>query len=196
MEIFSVKSIFHVGGFTMYILFFCSIIVFAVILERIYIFLKFSNEFKIFKENFGKNQNIDIPIFSSLILKINFSDKINELQKEKIHLMNMSRISSYLDKNLPVLATIGAMAPFIGLFGTVLGIIKAFKQLSIHRGAGIDVVGAGIAEALVCTAAGLFVAIVSVIFYNFFKTKIKRIVDEFDIEETNYLADIKNEEEV
>lgn len=176
----------------MYILVFCSILVLAVILERIYIFLKFSSEFKIFKENLKKNlqsKNLNTPMFSSLELDTSFYES-NELNKEKIHFANTTRISSYLDKNLPILATIGSMAPFIGLFGTVIGIFKAFKDLSIHRGAGIEIVGIGIAEALVCTAAGLAVAIISVVFYNFFKTKIKRIVDEFDIEETNYLISL------
>lgn len=176
-NIFSVKSIFQAGGFTIYILSFCSVLVFAVIIERIYVLFRFNKEFQKFREN-PEYKGTRLPLISSLITDINFLD---DVKSEKIHSANIISISSYLDRNLPILATIGAMAPFIGLFGTVIGIIKAFKQLSIQKGAGIDVVGAGIAEALVCTAAGLFVAIISVIFYNLFKTKIKRILDEYEI---------------
>lgn len=71
-------------------------------------------------------------------------------------------------KRLTVLATLGNNAPFIGLFGTVLGVIKAFNDLHFKAGAGIKVVMGGISEALVATAMGLLVAIPAVIAYNFF----------------------------
>lgn len=71
-------------------------------------------------------------------------------------------------KRLTVLATLGNNAPFIGLFGTVLGVIKAFNDLHFKDGAGIKVVMGGISEALVATAMGLLVAIPAVIAYNFF----------------------------
>lgn len=187
MEI-SFKNILQVGGWTMYVLLFCSVVVLAVVLERTYVFFKFGKEFKIFKNNLNKNLKINTPLFSSLLKVYIPQDDLSEFQKEKMYCANITKIQIFLDKNLPVLATIGSMAPFIGLFGTVLGIMKAFKQLSIQKGAGIDVVGAGIAEALVCTAAGLFVAIVSVILYNFFKAKAKRLVDEFEAEMAEYLA--------
>lgn len=191
-NLFSLRNIFQVGGWTMQILGFCSVLVVAVIIERVYIFWKFSKEFQKFKKTIisqrdtKENKDINLPIISNLISDISSFEKIDETKKEKIHFANITSISSYLDKNLPILATIGSMAPFIGLLGTVIGIIKAFKELSIHRGAGIETVGIGIAEALVCTASGLLVAIISVIFYNLFKTKMKRIIDEFDIEEMNY----------
>jgi biopolymer transport protein ExbB len=76
------------------------------------------------------------------------------------------------DKNLAVLATIGSNAPFIGLFGTVLGIIKAFHQLSQQTG-GAQTVSSGISEALVATAVGLLVAIPAVIAFNLFQRKVK-----------------------
>lgn len=78
-----------------------------------------------------------------------------------------------LEKRLGILATFGNNAPFIGLFGTVLGIIKAFHHLGTSSEFGVRVVMAGISEALVATAMGLFVAIPSVIGYNYFVRKIK-----------------------
>ena len=74
-----------------------------------------------------------------------------------------------------VLATVGSSAPFIGLFGTVIGIVKAFHNMAIMGSGGFSVVAAGISEALVATALGLGVAIIAVIFYNYFQTRIERI---------------------
>lgn len=74
-----------------------------------------------------------------------------------------------------VLGTVGASAPFIGLFGTVIGIIKAFHNMALMGSGGFSVVAAGISEALVATGLGLAVAIIAVIFYNYFQTRIERI---------------------
>lgn len=74
-----------------------------------------------------------------------------------------------------VLATSGASAPFIGLFGTVVGILESFQSMAIMGTGGFSVVAAGISEALIATALGLAVAIVAVIFYNYFSVKIETI---------------------
>ncbi len=74
-----------------------------------------------------------------------------------------------------VLGTVSSSAPFIGLFGTVVGIIKAFHNMAIMGSGGFSVVAAGISEALIATALGLGVAIVALVFYNFFQTQIERI---------------------
>lgn len=80
----------------------------------------------------------------------------------------------FLDRGLVVLGTLGNNAPFIGLFGTVIGIIMAFKDLSNNSAGGPSVVMAGISEALVATAVGLMVAIPAVIAYNAFNRMVKR----------------------
>jgi len=74
-----------------------------------------------------------------------------------------------------VLGTVSSSAPFIGLFGTVVGIVKAFHNMAIMGSGGFSVVAAGISEALIATALGLGVAILAVIFYNYFQTRIERI---------------------
>lgn len=74
-----------------------------------------------------------------------------------------------------ILATTGVSAPFIGLLGTVIGIIKSFQSMAIEGSGGFTVVAGGISEALVATAVGLAVAIIAVIFYNYFNTKLERI---------------------
>jgi len=82
------------------------------------------------------------------------------------------RVGLYLGKRLSFLGTMGANAPFIGLLGTVMGIIHAFKDLALSEGGGGPAVMAGIAEALVATAVGLLVAIPAVVMYNFFHRRL------------------------
>jgi biopolymer transport protein ExbB/biopolymer transport protein TolQ len=86
-----------------------------------------------------------------------------------------------MKKGLGNLATISTTAPFVGLFGTVAGIIHAFQGMAISGSGGLGAVSAGIAEALVTTAFGLFVAIPAVWMYNYFLNKVER----FNVEMTN-----------
>jgi biopolymer transport protein ExbB len=85
-----------------------------------------------------------------------------------------------MEKNLLVLGTLGNNAPFIGLFGTVLGIIKAFNDLAIAGTSGPTVVMRGVSEALVATAAGLLIAIPAVAAYNYFQSRIKKSLASAD----------------
>ncbi|MEW6657990.1 MAG: MotA/TolQ/ExbB proton channel family protein [Thermodesulfobacteriota bacterium] len=87
------------------------------------------------------------------------------------------RVSELLEKGLSFLGTLGANAPFIGLFGTVLGIIHAFKDLALAEGGGGPAVMAGIAEALVATAVGLLVAIPAVMMYNFYHRRLHLVLE-------------------
>jgi len=84
------------------------------------------------------------------------------------------------------LATIGSTAPFVGLFGTVVGIINAFKGIQTQKSAGLGAVAGGIAEALVTTAVGLFVAVPAVWVYNYFTSKI----EAFDVEMDNSSSEL------
>ena len=87
---------------------------------------------------------------------------------------------SRLERYLGSLATLGNVSPFVGLFGTVLGIIRAFEAIAKTGSGGIGTVSAGIAEALVATAAGLFVAIPAVIAYNYFVGRVKLFTAAMD----------------
>lgn len=103
-----------------------------------------------------------------------------DLGKESVaELLEAERIKVglTLERGLNFLGTLGANAPFIGLFGTVLGIIHAFKDLSLAEGGGGPAVMAGIAEALVATAVGLLVAIPAVVMYNFFHRRLHLILE-------------------
>ncbi|HVV53248.1 MAG TPA: MotA/TolQ/ExbB proton channel family protein, partial [Polyangia bacterium] len=85
-----------------------------------------------------------------------------------------------LERHLGVLGTLGNNAPFIGLFGTVLGIIKAFADLSRNQTGGTGAVMSGISEALVATAVGLMVAIPAVVAFNVFQGRVRRAMAEVD----------------
>lgn len=76
-----------------------------------------------------------------------------------------------LKRGVWIVGTIGSLAPYVGLFGTVVGIIRAFQDMAAHGAGGFEVVAAGISEALVATAAGLAVAILSLIFFNYLQTR-------------------------
>jgi biopolymer transport protein ExbB len=99
-----------------------------------------------------------------------------------------------MEKGLSFLGTLGNNAPFIGLFGTVLGIIKAFHDLAIKGGGGPSVVMAGISEALIATAIGLLIAIPAVIAYNYFQRKIKVRLGFAEMTARNLIAVLEKED--
>jgi biopolymer transport protein TolQ len=85
-----------------------------------------------------------------------------------------------LESHLPVLASVGSVSPYIGLFGTVWGIMNAFRGLANVHQATLAAVAPGIAEALVATAIGLFAAIPAVVAYNRYATEIDRLANRFE----------------
>src|SRR5215470_7236595 len=99
----------------------------------------------------------------------------------------------HLERNLAILGTLGNNAPFIGLFGTVLGIIKAFHDLSQNQGGGAAVVMAGISEALVATAVGLIVAIPAVMAFNYFQRRVRARLARADELAHAILATVRKE---
>jgi biopolymer transport protein ExbB/biopolymer transport protein TolQ len=95
-------------------------------------------------------------------------------------------VHSELERGVSGLATIGSTAPFVGLFGTVVGIINAFQGISTEKSTGLGAVAGGISEALVATAVGLFVAIPAVWMFNYFNGKVK----SFDVEMGNSSSEL------
>ena len=93
----------------------------------------------------------------------------------------LSREIDKLEVHLPFLATVGSTSPYVGLFGTVWGIMNAFRALGNVKQATISMVAPGIAEALVATAMGLFAAIPAVIGYNRFNTELERLITRYEV---------------
>ena len=136
------------------------------------------NSFEDLYETFLYNQNDPkSKIFCSAIAEWKKSSKdnnfleSNELNSLKERMMRSMQVTfnketEIIEKNLTFLATAGSTAPFIGLFGTVWGIMNSFKSIAIAQNTNLSVVAPGIAEALFATALGLFVAIPAVVAYN------------------------------
>lgn len=101
---------------------------------------------------------------------------------------SVDREASLLGESLSFLATTGSSTPFIGLFGTVWGIMASFKEIGARGSASLAVVAPGISEALVATAAGLAVAIPAVIFYNYYSSQ----VDDFEGNMESFASDLLN----
>lgn len=100
--------------------------------------------------------------------------------------MAMAVTSAEMRKGLGGLGTIGSTAPFIGLFGTVFGIINAFQGIATAGSGGLAAVSAGIAEALITTGVGIGVAIIAVVFFNYFTDRLER----FQVEMTNASSEL------
>lgn len=100
----------------------------------------------------------------------------------------ISREEEKLEQSLPFLATVGSVSPYIGLFGTVWGIMDSFQRIGAAGSSSLGVVAPGIAHALIATAAGLFAAIPAVYFYNYFTGRVKHFagdMDDFSLEFLN-----------
>ena len=98
---------------------------------------------------------------------------------------------THLESLVPFLATTGSTAPFVGLFGTVIGIMISFMQISASGSAGMEVVSQGISEALIATAIGLMAAIPAVIAYNYFLRRIRVLSSEMDNFSSDFLNIVK-----
>ena len=131
---------------------------------------------------------------NSELLKISHKDRI----MQSMYLAR-NRSLEQLDKRLGFLATVGSSAPFIGLFGTVWGIMHSFQSIAASKNTTLAVVAPGIAEALLATAIGLFAAIPAVIFYNYLSSEIDRVsnkIEDFIVELGTILTRAIDEEKL
>jgi len=190
----TILEIVQTGGFTMYILLFCSLLSVAILLERIIYYRKRSKtkrtEFMARIERTLRNRNAERAMeicreaaspFSSVVCSglelYGHPDKeiSNAMERE------ITIETSKLERYTGIVGTIGNTAVYIGLFGTVLGIIRAFHDIAAAGAGGMSIVIGGVAEALVCTAAGLFVAIPAVIAFNYFTKRVEGFVNDMEL---------------
>jgi len=163
-----------------------SIYSWAVIIEKFKLFKKINKSSEEFEEKFWNSKSAE-TFYNSLPSNVHdpmalvFQDAMEGLLKKKSKTNLSERMSALLqagiekqmvkiDKSLTFLATVGSTAPFIGLFGTVWGIMNSFQSIAISRNTSLAIVAPGIAEALFATALGLLAAIPAVIAYNKFNT--------------------------
>ena len=162
----------------------------AIIIEKLKLFKKINSSSEEFEEKFWRSKSAE-TFYNSLPNKI--EDPMASLFKESMQSVLKSRSKSNLmerlggtlevgiekqmtkiEKGFTFLATVGSTAPFIGLFGTVWGIMNSFQSIAISRNTSLAIVAPGIAEALFATALGLLAAIPAVIAYNRFNTDSKK----------------------
>ena len=168
----------------------CSVYSWAIIIEKLKLFKKINSSSEEFEEKFWRSKSAE-TFYNSLPNKI--EDPMASLFKESMQSVLKSRSKSNLmerlggmlevgiekqmtkiEKGFTFLATVGSTAPFIGLFGTVWGIMNSFQSIAISRNTSLAIVAPGIAEALFATALGLLAAIPAVIAYNRFNTDSKK----------------------
>ena len=167
-----------------------SIYSWAIIFDKIRLFRKINKSAEEFEEKFWKSKSAE-TFYNNLPSATN--DPMAEVFKSSMQMVMKSRTKSNLserlegvleaniekqmtnvDKNYTFLATVGSTAPFIGLFGTVWGIMNSFQSIAISRNTSLAIVAPGIAEALFATALGLLAAIPAVIAYNKFSNDSKK----------------------
>jgi biopolymer transport protein ExbB len=174
------------SAWVLWLLLILSILSIAVIIERAVFYARSRVDFDAFREqlmaklqqkdwNGAKQLCSNQPSIEcqAVLYALDTNEKSVEALDQRVTSFLMTE-RQVLDRGLVILGTLGNNAPFIGLFGTVIGIIVAFKDLSMNTSAGASVVMEGISEALVATAVGLLVAIPAVIAYNTFQRIVKR----------------------
>ena len=182
------------GGFTIYILIFCSIFSVAIIIER---YIYYSARSRVRRADFMsrirkelEKNNLENALNICGKTKTPYSDVAHAglsfaRHSEKEISNNMERAiviqTNLLEKRTSIVGTIGSVAVYIGLFGTVLGIMRAFTDIAQAGTGGINVVMSGISESLVCTAAGLCVAVPAVVAYNYFIKRIDNFITDMEL---------------
>ena len=192
-------------SFTLVVLILCSLLSLTVALERWWFFRKARHrkvdDFLAHISGMLKEGKVDKALEytaktdSPVSRLFHYALRHNEMSKrdlEELLATKRQEEKLNLERFLGVLGTMGNIAPFIGLFGTVIGIIKAFRDLALSGTGGPTVVARGIAEALVATAAGLAVAIPAVIIYNYFTRRVKVIMSELEIFSSRLLITMGN----
>jgi len=168
----------------------CSIYSWAIIIEKYKLFKKVNIESDDFEDKFWKSKsaetfynnlpaNLENPMSSlfkdcmKTLLKAKSKSNLNERMSGLLE-VNIEKQMVKLEKGFTFLATVGSTAPFIGLFGTVWGIMNSFQSIAISRNTSLAIVAPGIAEALFATALGLLAAIPAVVAYNKFNNDSKK----------------------
>ena len=168
----------------------CSIYSWSIIIEKFRLFKKINSESEEFEEKFWKSKSAEtfynsLPVDLENPMVLLFKDSMKILLKTKNKSNLSEKMSSMLEvsvekqivkieKGFTFLATVGSTAPFIGLFGTVWGIMNSFQSIAISRNTSLAIVAPGIAEALFATALGLLAAIPAVVAYNKYNNDSKK----------------------
>src|SRR5713101_5552469 len=171
-----------IAKIVVFILFILSIYSFGVMIDRALMYSAARNK----KSHIAKVVATGLSEFQSASQQVSDSDVIDAAKRGLER--SVAIVHAEMKRGLSALATIGSTAPFVGLFGTVIGILNAFKGIASTHATGLSAVAGGIAEALVTTAFGLLVAVPAVWAYNYFTNK----VEAFDVEMDNSSMELIN----
>jgi biopolymer transport protein ExbB len=187
-------QVLSMGGFTMYVLLLCSVISLGVIIDRL---ISYGRQSRLNRSVFMdrikdelRHKDVERALEICRDAQAPFAkvvqaglEKAGRTEKTVTGVMErqIAIEQGKLERLTSVVATIGNIAVYIGLFGTVLGIIRAFQDISAAGSGGMDVVIGGVAEALITTATGLAVAVPSVVLFNYFSRRIERFVGDMEL---------------
>ena len=182
----------------------CSVYSWAIIIDKFKLFKKINISSEEFEEKFWRSKSAesfynslpssdDDPMASlfkeSMQGLLKFKSKTNLIEKMgNILELGLAKQMSKIDKGFTFLATVGSTAPFIGLFGTVWGIMNSFQSIAISRNTSLAIVAPGIAEALFATALGLLAAIPAVVAYNKFNNDSKKYSQKLESFSKRFLS--------
>jgi biopolymer transport protein ExbB/TolQ len=183
-------EVFKQGGFIMYPLLIFSIVLWTVAIQKVWFLINFRKQAKFYFEEgmkiirskrFTEMEWLykNCPEIIAKPHSAVFEDTNSPEEWDARMQRRLNETSQGLKKNLWVLGTIGSSAPFVGLFGTVWGIMGSFKAIGVAGKSGFAVVAGTISEALVATAAGILVAVFAVMFYNYLQVKVTETLNEF-----------------
>jgi len=183
-------EVFKQGGFIMYPLLIFSVAIWIVAIQKILYLVKFKNDAKKYHDEASRiivqqklhEMEVLYKNCPDVIAKAHyavFDEALGKDEYEQRLQRRLSETNADLKKNLWILGTIGSSAPFVGLFGTVWGIMGSFKAIGGAGKAGFAVVAGTISESLIATAGGIIVAVFAVILYNYLQTRISEIAREF-----------------
>ncbi len=171
------------------VLFLASIVTFAVILERWKVFSKIKIGAAPFLDSVRKStdaekiiswcEKSDQPL--AFITKAIYKAPSTREDKERLMQRAIQTLVQKYEMRVSILGTVASVAPFVGLLGTVIGIIRAFHAVASTSAGGASAVAIGISEALVGTAAGLIVAIPALLAYNYFANQIRYLTQEWEL---------------
>ena len=191
MESSELLELLHMGRLTVYPLAGLSVLVLAIALERIWRYRGLERKTRALTRKLvealaerdvsraqGLCESSNLPIAKVLSDGMRWRNiALEDLQQ--VLTTGRHETAAELRRGLWFIGTVGSLAPYIGLFGTVVGIMRAFREIAVQGDAGFEVVSAGIAEALIATAVGLIVAIVALGIYNWLQVRVGSITAAF-----------------
>lgn len=203
-----ISYFFQAGGVVktvMLILLFTSIVSWTLIIQRAWYFRRMKKQYQHFTQQFWQSQDLSsfykqtighkmeglASIFQAGFKEFLRLSPLGDITLESIQRamgIRYAKETERLQQHLPLFASIGSIAPYVGLFGTVWGIMTSFQALGQAQQATIAMVAPGISEALVATALGLFTAIPAVIAFNRYSTQANTLLDRYDLFQDELIA--------